>query len=84
MTILVIFCSTFAVVFLLGLQSLTVNGGHKAAAFINSCFIGIANITILKVVPNAQGVEIVVYILAGPLGIVSSMYFFAWYRSKKR
>jgi hypothetical protein len=83
MTTLILFGSAFALVFLLGLQSLTVNAGHERAAFLNSILIGIANITLLRLGSSAQGIEIAAYIAGGPLGIVASMRFFRWYREKK-
>lgn len=82
MTILALFASSFAIVFLLGLQSLTVNRGHEVAAFTNSLFIGVANIILLKTAPSASGWEIVAYVAGGPFGIVCSMRFFRWYRRK--
>ena len=84
MTILILFASSFCVVFLLGLQSLTVNAGHERAAFVNSVLIGFANLALYKAAPDASGWEIVGYISGGPLGIVCSMRFFRWYRGKKK
>lgn len=83
MTWLVIFCASFSIVFMLGLQSLSVNGGHELVAFTNSCLIGCVNAFILTVIPKAEGLEIVAYIAGGPLGIVASMRFFRWYRAQK-
>lgn len=73
MTALSLFASTFALVFALGLQSLNVNGGHAIAAFITSLMIGIANLVLFKLAPEASGVEIAAYLAGGPLGIVCSM-----------
>lgn len=83
MTALLLFGSSFFIVFMLGLQSLSVNGGHQLAAFVNSLLIGTLNITLLKVAPHAEGLEIAAYITGGPLGIVASMRFFSWFRAKK-
>lgn len=74
MTALALFCSTFALVFALGLQSLNVNGGHYRAAFVTSALIGIANLVLFKLAPDANGVEIAAYLAGGPLGIVCSMH----------
>lgn len=75
MQALIIFAATFAVVFALGFQSLTVNRGHYAAAFFNSFLISAANLAILKFVPQAHGFyEYLAYMTGGPLGIVSSMW----------
>lgn len=69
-----IFISTFISVFALGFQSLNVNGGHYRAAFLNSFLIGLGNLAILKLVPDANALEIAAYLLAGPFGIVASMW----------
>lgn len=73
MTALMLFVSTFALVFALGLQSLNVNGGHYAAAFLTSFAIGGANLLLYKMAPDASGIEIAAYLSGGPLGIVCSM-----------
>lgn len=80
---LILFASSFAIVFMLGLQSLTVNAGHVRAAMVNSTLIGCANITLLKLGHSASGWEVVAYIVGGPLGIYASMKFFKWYRKAK-
>jgi len=71
---LILFVSTFVLVFALGLQSLNVNGGHYAAAFLTSFFIGGSQMVLLKLGPNAGVSEIAAYLLGGPLGIVCAMY----------
>lgn len=73
MTALALFASTFALVFFLGLQSLNVNGGHYKAAFLTSLGIGVANLVLFKLAPNAGGAEIAAFLAGGPFGIVSSM-----------
>ena len=83
MNALVLFASAYALVFLLGLQSLTVNNGHTRAAFLNSALIGVANITLLKLGVDAKGWEVAAYVAGGPFGIVSSIYFFRWYRRQR-
>lgn len=84
MDALILFASSYALVFLLGLQSLTVNGGHVHAAFLNSGLIGVANLLVLKYGVTSSGIEIAAYIAGGPFGIISSMKFFRWYRSRKQ
>jgi hypothetical protein len=81
---LILFGSSFALVFLLGLQSLTVNGGHTHAAFLNSMLIGCANLVVLKYGVSSTGTEIAAYIAGGPFGIISSMRFFRWYRGRNK
>lgn len=74
MSALIILGSTFGVVLALGLQSLSVNAGHRAFAFANSLVIGTFNLALLKLVPTAEApLEIVCYLLGGPIGIVTAI-----------
>lgn len=73
MSELILFASTFALVFALGLQSLNVNGGHYRAAFFTSFAIGAANLALYKLAPNADTSEIIAYLAGGPLGIITAM-----------
>lgn len=70
---LILFCSTFVLVFALGLQSLNVNGGHYRAAFCTSFAIGAAQMVLLKLGPDAGALEVAAYLCGGPFGIVCSM-----------
>jgi hypothetical protein len=72
-----LFLSTFVLVLALGLQSQFVNNGHPAMAFANSLVIGASNLVLLKLAPDASGLEIAAYLLGGPLGIVTSMFLLA-------
>ncbi|GAA5786101.1 hypothetical protein [Chitiniphilus shinanonensis] len=84
MTALTLFACTFALVFALGLQSQFTNGGHYAAAFLNSGLIGTAQLLVLKLGPDASGLEIAGYILGGPFGIVAAMAAFrCWFRRSR-
>ena len=74
MTELALFASTFALVFALGMQSLNVNGGHYKAAFVNSFLIGASNLSVLKIVPHANVMEMCAYLMGGPFGIIASMW----------
>ena len=69
-----LFASTFVVVFALGLQSLNVNGGHYAAAFVTSFVIGASQLALYKLVPDANLAQIAAYMTGGPFGIVASMW----------
>ncbi len=71
---LLLFASTFILVFLLGFQSLNVNGGHYWAAFLSSFGISFSQLVLYKMVPDANWTEIVAYMSGGPFGIVFSMY----------
>lgn len=75
MTALALFASTYALVFFLGLQSLNVNGGHYKAAFLTSFGIGLGNLALFKLAPDASGMEIAAFLAGGPFGIISSMAF---------
>ena len=73
MTAIALLVSTYTLVFFLGLQSLNVNRGHIWAAAFTSLGIGVSNLVMLKLAPNASGLEIAAYLAGGPFGIVSSM-----------
>lgn len=74
-TAAILFISTFAVVFALGLQSLNVNRGHYLAAAITSFAISGANLFVLKIVPtDINAIELAAYFAGGPLGIVCAMW----------
>lgn len=73
MTALALFASTFFLVFFLGLQSLNVNRGHYWAAFFTSFGIGLGQLVLLKLGPDASIIESAAYLAGGPFGIVSSM-----------
>jgi len=73
-TALLIFASTFILVFALGFQSLNVNNGHYKAAFFTSLAIGLANLVLFKTVPQADTLDIAAYLIAGPFAITASMY----------
>ena len=76
MTLTALFGSTIVVVFALGAQSLLVNNGRYAAAFANSIIIGICNLVLFKLAPQATAGEMVAFLSGGPLGIVSAMWVF--------
>jgi hypothetical protein len=71
---LILFGTTFVLVFSLGFQSLNVNKGHYAAAFLTSFLISGSNLVILRTVPQGDVWEVAAYMLGGPFGIVASMW----------
>lgn len=73
MTELMLFASTFVMVFGLGMQSLNVNGGHYVAAFFTSFLIGGGNLILFKLAPDATLTEAAAFMIGGPLGIITSM-----------
>lgn len=83
MNTITLFSSTFILVFALGLQSLMVNRGHFIGAFMNSLLISTAQLLLLKLGPNATGMEIAGYIFGGPFGIVSAMYVFQYWSARR-
>lgn len=80
---LLLFGSTFALVFALGLQSLNVNGGHYVAAFITSFAIALSQLVLYKLVPDAGIAEVAAYLAGGPFGIVASMKFHQRFISRR-
>lgn len=68
-----LFISTFVLVFALGFQSLNVNGGHFKAAMLTSLAIGVSQLVLYKLVPDANWFEVAAYLAGGPLGIAASM-----------
>lgn len=69
--------STFLLVFLLGLQSLTVNARKWALAPVVSLGISLCNLFLFKVVPDVDLNNInhvIAYLIGGPFGISYSMY----------
>lgn len=76
MTTLLLFASTFGLVFALGLQSQFVNNGHYGAAFANSLMISVAQLGALQIVHATTPMHYAAYVVGGPLGIVSSMVLY--------
>jgi hypothetical protein len=72
---LLIFLCAVGIVFFLGLQSLSVNSGHKILAAFNSFAIGSFNLFILKSVPDVESaIAIAAYLSGGPVGITLAIY----------
>lgn len=80
----ILFASTFTLVFLLGVQQLNVQHGHRFAAAATSLFIGISQLALYKLAPDAGGVEIAAYLAGGPLAIVCAMRVHPWLRERWR
>ena len=73
--IAVLFLSSFFVVFLLGFQSLNVNGGYRLLACLTSLGIAICNYVLYKLIPSKDMsiIEFIFYAAGGPMGILLSM-----------
>ena len=82
MTAAALFASTFALVFLLGVQQRNVQHGHQAAAFVTSIAIGGSQLALYKMAPDAGGVEIACYLAGGPLAIICAMRVHPWLRRR--
>jgi len=74
MTHAALFLSAFSTVFLLGFQQQNVIGGHYLAAVVVSLGIGVSQIFLWRLVPTADGWQIVATLAGGPCGIVAAMY----------
>jgi hypothetical protein len=74
MNALIIFAAMFSLVLSLGLQQLSVSGGHRAIAMLTSSCIAVANLAVLKLVPGpTDWMDLLAYVTGGPLGILTSM-----------
>ena len=82
---LILFVSSFVVVFALGFQSRTVNQGHYVMATITSFVIGSANLILLKFGSQVATVtEAIAYLTGGPLAIVLAIWTHKRYFGKVR
>lgn len=80
-----LFFSSLFMVFLLGMQSLNVNGGHYMAAAVTSILIGVCNFFVLRYIPTSQDMSFwpfIAYIAGGPIGIVLSILFHQKFRKR--
>jgi hypothetical protein len=76
--ILLIFVSQFGLVFLLGFQSINVVRGYYVRAFFTSMMLGVFGWFTITILSNMNTFDFLtltffVYILAGPLAIISAM-----------
>jgi hypothetical protein len=62
-TVLVLFASSFMLVFLLGLQQFNVHHGRFTHAAVTSFLIGAANLAALKLAPDADALSVGAYLL---------------------
>jgi hypothetical protein len=75
-SVILLFLSSFFVVFMLGFQSKNVNGNHYVLAALTSTGIGIVNVYVMRAVAssNSSPWELSAYVAGGPLGIICSMW----------
>ena len=74
MSELLLFASTFVVVFALGFQQQNVTGGHYVAAFLTSFVIGLAYLALYRYMPDPTISQTAAYLSGGPFGIIASMW----------
>ncbi len=73
-TEIILFASQFALVFLLGFQSQCVRDDKRTVAAMGSFLLGCAQAFQWKVMPDATASQIAVWLCAGPIAIVTSMW----------
>lgn len=73
MNTLLLFLGSFFIVFALGFQQHNVHYRRYRAAFVNGIFIGIMNLLVLRLGPNASPVEMLAFLTGGPLGSVAAI-----------
>ncbi|WP_136414784.1 hypothetical protein [Herbaspirillum sp. ST 5-3] len=84
MNAIVLFSTTFVLVFALGVNTLSVNKGQYGIAFLTSFLISGSNLVILRAVPQGDLLEVAAYMLGGPFGIVTSMWVHERVLERKR
>ena len=78
-----IFACTFTLVFLTGLQSQNISGKHKRMSFWTSACISAISLITVKVISNPTNLLTdFAYIFGGPFGIVASIKFHPWMKTK--
>ncbi len=76
MTLLIVFVSQFASVFLLGLQSRNVNQRRYVAAVVTSFLISISQFVFIRVAATGDVILFVSMAAGGCLGIATSIWFY--------
>jgi len=71
---LLLFCSSFVLVTLLGLQTHFVRDRHVLTAFTTSACIGMCQLVTYKLAPDATFIESACFVSGGAFGIVFSMH----------
>ena len=87
MEILKIFLAQYATIFLLGLQSMNIRDGKKVMAAITSLCLGVSGFLTTGIISQhyEQGMfsgVFFAFLLAGPAGIVCSMYAHEYFWNK--
>lgn len=74
MNALLLFLSTYLLVAALAAQNLFVVHRRYFAAFSNSAVIGVMNLMLFKLAPDATAIEAACFVAGGPFGVVTAMY----------
>ena len=74
MNALLLFLGSFFIVLALGFQQHNVHYRRYQAAFVNGIFIGVMNLLVLRLGPNASPIEMAAFLMGGPLGIVTAIW----------
>lgn len=74
MTELALFTGSFAIVFALGFQQQNIHYRRHILAMLNAIFIGILNLAMLKLGPQATTTEMLAFIAGQPLGTFAALW----------
>jgi len=82
-----VFFTQYTYILLMAWQSLNVNHDHRVAAATTSTLLGTIGFYMTGVVSSHRGeagsLVWYAYVLSGPCGVLTSMWFFKFYRGKK-
>lgn len=79
----VCFFSVYFVLLLLSFQSIAVNRGEFLSAFLAASGAGVCNALIMKFVPDANGIDLALYVAGAPLGVISGMWLHRHWRLRR-
>lgn len=74
MTELALFSGSFAIVFALGFQQHNIHHRRYVPAMLNATFIGMLNLLMLKLGPQASSTEMLAFIAGEPLGTLAALW----------
>lgn len=74
MTELALFCGSFAIVFALGFQQQNIHCHRYVLGMLNATFIGVLNLLMLKLGPQASPTDMLAFIAGEPFGTVAAIW----------
>ena len=74
MTECALFAGSFAIVFALGFQQQNIHLRRYGLAMLNATFIGLLNLMMLKLGPQASSSEMLAFIAGEPLGTLAAIW----------